>query len=311
MSDFVPLLERHGIAVVFLCVLLEQGGLPIPAVPALLVAGALVARGRFSFVEIVAVAATASLIADVAWLHAGKRYGRKILGWVCKVSLSPDSCVRKTGAIYLRWGAKSLAVAKFIPGYSTLGPALAGIARTRLSRFVFWDGVGIVLWAGGAVLVGYLFSGAVDQVVATLESFGEWGTMLIASAFAGFVGYKFWWRQRFLRQLRMDRISVAELRQLLDEGRAPLVLDVRIYDAGAGTIPSAVRLSATDLKTIVPTLLEQGREAVLFCSCPNEVSAAAIALELKRSGVAKVRPLLGGIDAWIEAGFELEGPATA
>jgi membrane protein DedA with SNARE-associated domain/rhodanese-related sulfurtransferase len=296
---------------VFLNVLLEQGGIPIPAYPTLLVAAALAASSSYRPYQIVAVAVAAALIADLLWYLMGRRLGYRVLGTLCRVSLSPDSCVRRTRSLFTRYGPASLAFAKFVPGFGLLATALSGASRTPLRIFVAFDLLGALLWSSLAVILGVAFRTAIDDVLTVLTDLGKWGLLLIVVALACYVFAKWWQRWRFMQQLRMDRISVDELRALIAEGRAPVILDVRpALHRNDGVIPGAVPIDVDDSVPITVTLL-QDSEVVLYCACPNEASAALVARRLLKNGFKKVRPLHGGIDAWVAAGHAVEMPLTA
>ena len=307
MQQLVSLLEQYGLSFVFLHVLLEQAGVPLPAYPTLIVAGALVTHANYDVPQLLLAAVAASLIADFAWYLAGARLGRPVLRTLCRISLSPDSCVRQTESIYLRWGAPSLLVAKFIPGFAAVATALAGSIGTRLWVFLLFDGVGALLWAGLAVGVGVAFQSAVNEVIEVLEQLGKWGLVAIIAAFALIVTLKWWQRQRFYRQLRMARISVDELRDLLDRGELPVILDVRspLAQGQDGRIPGAIPIDAQTFGETAPELSADG-EVIVYCACPNEASAALIAKRLMQQGYSRVRPLQGGMDAWIAAGYAIE-----
>lgn len=307
MQQLVSLLEQYGLSFVFLHVLLEQAGVPLPAYPTLIVAGALVTHANYGVPQLLLAAVAASLIADFAWYLAGARLGRPVLRTLCRISLSPDSCVRQTESIYLRWGAPSLVVAKFIPGFAAVATALAGSIGTRLWVFLLFDGVGALLWAGLAVGVGVAFHSAVNEVIGVLEQLGKWGLLAVIAAFALIVTLKWWQRQRFYRQLRMARISVDELRGLLDRGELPVILDVRspLAQGQYGRIPGAIPIDAQTFAETAPQLSADG-EVIVYCACPNEASAALIAKRLMQQGYSRVRPLQGGMDAWIAAGYATE-----
>ena len=307
MQQLVTLLEQYGLSFVFLHVLAEQAGVPLPAYPTLIVAGALIAHANYDVSQLLLAAVAASMIADFAWYFAGSRLGRPVLRTLCRISLSPDSCVRQTESIYLRWGAPSLLVAKFIPGFAAVATALAGSIGTRLWVFLLFDGLGALLWAGLAVGLGLAFQNAVNDVIEVLEQLGKWGLLAIIAVFALIVTLKWWQRQRFYRQLRMARISVEELRDLLDRGELPVILDVRspLLQGQNGRIPGAIPI---DVQTFGETPLELSAngEVIVYCACPNEASAALIAKRLIQQGYSRVRPLQGGIDAWIAAGYAIE-----
>jgi membrane protein DedA with SNARE-associated domain/rhodanese-related sulfurtransferase len=309
MRDLIQLIEQFGLPFVFLNVLLEQGGVPIPAYPTLLVAAALAADSDYRPYQIVAVAVLAALTADLLWYRAARRLGYRVLGTLCRVSLSPDSCVRRTHSLFTRYGPASLAFAKFVPGFGLLATALAGASRTPLRTFVVFDAIGALLWSGLAVILGVMFRTAIGDVLAVLSNLGEWGLLLIVVALALYVLSKWWQRWRFLRQLQMDRISVDELQAQIAEGRAPMILDVRpaAHRHEFGIIPGAFPVDVDDNEPIADTLLRDA-EVVVYCACPNEASAALVARRLLKNGFKKVRPLHGGIDAWVAAGHAVEMP---
>lgn len=304
MELFVELFAAYGLLLVFAAALLDQGGLPVPAYPAIVVASALAFDAGASVWPILAVATLATLLADLAWFLGGRRIGAKLLRLMCRLSLSPDSCVAQTRDVYGRWGAPSLIVAKFIPGFAAVATTLAGETRTGLPRFLFFDGLGAALWAGGAVALGVFFHAAVNDVLLALESLGHVALPALALALAGFVGVKWLQRHRFERQVRMQRVSVAQLRDLLAAEPAPLVLDVRSQrqrDAD-GWIPDSRRLEraeAVEADFDVPI--------VVYCDCPNEASAALAAKALRARGFRNVLPLAGGLAAWREAGHPVQG----
>jgi len=311
MQLIITLIEQYGLWLVFANVLALQLGLPVPAYPTLIVVGALSARGDFTAAQAVMVAVAASLAADLAWYVAGARFGRRVLRIMCRLSLSPDSCVRQTEGIYDRWGAPSLMLAKFVPGFAAVATSMAGVMRTRLASFIAFDAVGAALWSGVAVALGWIFRGAVQEVIAVLEQAGRWGLALIAAAFALYVATKALQRYRLIRTLRMARISVEALYEMLANDERPLVVDVR--SAGSvsqGRIPGAVWIDSHAFDESVRTLGLHERladEVIVYCACPNEASAAAVAKRLMRAGFTRVRPLAGGIEAWAARGYAIEG----
>lgn len=309
MTYLFDLIEQYGLILVFANVLVEQLGIPLPAYPTLVITGALLDRGNYSVAALLLTAVGASLIADYTWFTAGRRHGRKVTAVLCRISLSPDSCVRQTEMIYQRWGAPSLLVAKFIPGFASVASALAGTVGTRRVTFVFFDGLGAILWAGSAIYLGTLFRTTIADLLSILEALGKWGGVLLLLALAGFIASKWWERYRFLKSLRMARISVEELNQLLEQGQAPLIVDVRsALSQPIDRIPGAVVISVDDLSGANADKFEKliDGEVIVYCACPNEASAAVVAKKLMQRGYTRVRPLAGGIDAWIAAGYSVE-----
>lgn len=307
VDQLIALLQQYGLGFVFVNVLALQAGLPLPAYPTLIVAGAFAATGGSPLWQLIGVGVVASIVADTGWYTAGRGFGMRILSTLCRVSLSQDTCVRQTESIFQRFGPASMLFAKFVPGFASVATALAGAIRLKYWTFVVFDAIGAALWVGVGVGLGYLFRDAIGDVMAKLASLGRYGLMLVIAGFALWIVIKWWRRYLFVKQLRMDRVSVDELRQMLSENKVRALVDVRsaITQAATGRIPGAL---AVDMKKIeasfkgVPT----DGEVVLYCACPNEATAVKVAQKLRKVGYKRIRPLLGGIDAWIEAGHEVE-----
>ena len=307
MSHLITLIEHYGLALVFVNVLLLQAGLPVPAYPTLIVTGALAARSPDSIPGLLATAVAASVIADVGWYLVGRRLGGRVLKTLCRVSLSPDSCVRQTESIFTRWGARSLTLAKFVPGFASVATAMAGIVRLSPWRFLLFDAIGAALWSGVAIALGFVFRDAVNDVLDVLSALGKIGLALIVAAFVVYLLVKWVQRQRFIRQLRMDRMTVEELRDVVAAGQPATIVDVRspLSQSVTGRIPGAITVDVTNMKLDL-LVIEPTHEVVVYCACPNEASAVTVARALIAHGFRRVRPLAGGIDAWIDAGHEVE-----
>jgi len=306
--SLVSVIGEEGLLLVFVNILLQQLGVPIPAEPTLIVAGSLAARGLLPLHRLVGVAWLAVLVADSTWCWMGRRYGDKALRAVCKLTLSPDSCVRTTEQAFSRWGLKSLTVAKFIPGFPMVAPALAGAMRTKWSSFLFFDLVAAVLWSSLPIGAGLIFYRQVDQVTAALARLGGWAGIVLGIVLAAFVVWKWVQRRRFYRSLRMARISIDELKRLIDAGANPVLFDVRTETSrqrDPQRIPGAIVFDISQVDAVVAELSGE-REVILYCNCPSEASAARIARLLMDRGVRSVRPLAGGLQAWIDAGFTAE-----
>jgi membrane protein DedA with SNARE-associated domain/rhodanese-related sulfurtransferase len=310
MTLLLALIEQYGLWLVFANVLALQLGAPVPAYPTLIVVGAVSLRSDFSAVQVVAVAIAASLVADLVWYYAGTRLGRRVLRLMCRISLSPDSCVRQSEDLYERWGAPSLMFAKFVPGFAAIATSMAGVVRTRLASFAFFDAIGALLWSGLAVALGWIFRDAVDDVLDVLASAGRWGLVGVALLLALYVAGKAAQRFRLVRSLRMARISVDELNDMVTGDEHPLIIDVRsLASQREGRIPGAVWIdsNAFDQSLRAQGLQERtAEEVIVYCACPNEVSAAKVAKKLMRAGFTRVRPLAGGIEAWVARGFDVE-----
>jgi len=306
MTHLLQLIEQYGLLLVFANVFLEQLGAPLPAYPTLIITGALAYRGEYSVALLLATAVGAALIADFAWFLLGRRYGRRILSTLCRISLSPDSCVRQTETVYTRYGAPSLLIAKFIPGFASVAAALAGAIGTRPPVFLIYDGLGAAVWAGLGIYLGALFSDGIDDLLNILQELGEGGLLLLFAGFLIFIARKWWQRRRFMATLRMARISVDELHRMFEQGLTPTIVDVRSpLSQQEGRIPGAYPVFMKDLGTFALDAATDS-EIIVYCACPNEASAAQVAKELMQRGYSKVRPLKGGIDAWVAAGHAID-----
>lgn len=309
MEHIAGLIAHFGLLAVFLTVLMDEGGLPLPSWPLLAAAGALAFTGTVSLPAVIAAAVGGSIVADNLWYWTARRHGRRVLALLCRLSLSPDSCVRQTESVFSRVGPSALLFAKFVPGLGNITVALSGITRVPLKVFLPLEIAGATLYLGLPIVLGWLFHDAVSNVLETLAALGEYGLLLIVLGLAGWFALHWWQRQAFIRQLRMDRITVDELAALMaDEARQPLIVDVRPAAARAegGIIPGAIGAHPEDMDA----LKDRSRdiEIVIYCACPNEATAALAARHLKRAGFKRIRPLLGGIDAWAGAGFALQRP---
>jgi membrane protein DedA with SNARE-associated domain len=268
MQQLAFYVSKYGLSLIFVNVLVEQLGLPIPALPVLIVAGALAVERDLSVPRVLLVAVLASVLADVLWYALGKRHGFRILKTLCRVSLSPDGCVRQTTSIFEKWGMPSLVVAKFVPGFSTVAPPLAGAINARLVPFLLYDGAGALVWAGAGVGAGMAFHRAIDRGLEFLTGIGSRAFVIVAAALLLFVLYKWGQRRRFYKMLRMARISPQELRRMMDEGRDPIVLDVRTSAAllrDPSRIPGARSLGLADIPEKLAGL-PHDREIVLYCT---------------------------------------------
>ena len=268
MSDVVEFLVRHSEAFIFLYVFADQVGIPLPAVPALLAIGALAAVGKVNVGLALLLSVLASLLADTIWYTLGRTRGSQVLRLLCRISLEPDSCVRRTEEIFLRYGVRSLVIAKFIPGLSTVAPPLAGMVGVGLPRFAVYSALAALLWAGTWGGLGYLAGDALQRV--TVES-GRLGTRLatlVATAVVIYIVVKWVQRRRFLRSLRIARVSQEELKHDLDAGTAVFVVDLRSeLDVAAFpfAIPGALRIAAEELERRHQDI-PRDRDVIVYCS---------------------------------------------
>ncbi len=251
MHETIRFLMRHGYTVVFVWVFAEQVGLPIPSMPMLLAAGALAGSGQLSFVAALGLAIVAAVLSDSIWYELGRRRGHAVLNLICRISLEPDSCVRRTEDIFTRQGARSLVIAKFVPGLGTVAPPLAGMFRMPLWRFLLWDLAGVFVWAGAFTGAGYLFSAQLERVAGYALRLG-----------------KYIERRRFMRGLRTARITPEELKQKLDAGEDIVVVDLRSsteFDADGIKLPGAVHMRPDELDERHQEI-PRDRDVVLYCT---------------------------------------------
>ena len=303
-----------GLTLIFLNVLLEQLGVPLPAIPTLVLAGALAANGKLPGYAVFAVAVAASLIGDTSWYLAGRAYGVRVMKLLCRISLTPDTCVSQTQATFERWGARALIVAKFIPGLSMIAPPLAGATRMGFARFALFSAVGATLWIGTALIAGLLLKSQVARLLPRLSGIGGTVVVIVLVLLAGYIAFKWWERRRFYALLDMARIDVDQLYERMQGDTVPVIVDVRsptARDLERRRIPGALHVPLQEVERHVGGL-PRDREIILYCNCPNEASAAQAARLLLLQGFSQVRPLRGGLDAWIAAGYAVEEvPASA
>src|SRR5471030_2658347 len=199
MNSTLEFLVRHGYVVLLGWVFVEQIGLPIPSIPLLLAAGALAGTGRMNIFAALFISMFAAICADSMWYQLGRIKGIKILQFLCKISLEPDSCVRRTEGVFAKQGARSLLLAKFIPGLGAVAPPLAGIFHMKTRRFLLFDSLGSTIWAGTFLGLGFIFSNQIEVVAEHAMQLGSGLLVVLFAALAGYIGYKFIARQRFLR----------------------------------------------------------------------------------------------------------------
>jgi membrane protein DedA with SNARE-associated domain len=268
MDEAVSYLIRHGYAVLFVWVTVEQFVLPVPSEPVLLASGALAGAGQLQLPVAVIVGVAGALLADVVWYEIGRTRGSQVLRWLCRISLEPDSCVRQSQERFARYGARSLLVAKFVPGLNTVAQPLAGILGMPRRRFLAFDALGALLWIGSYMALGYAFSDQLERVAAHGERLGTWGLALLLGALVLYVGVKYAKRQRFIRQLRIARITPAELKQKLDAGEPVMIVDLRHsldFAADPAVIPGAIHLTPDEIERRAAEI-PRDRQIVVYCT---------------------------------------------
>jgi len=266
MHGFMAFVERHGYALLFSWVLVEQSAIPLPSVPLLLAVGALIHTGRLHIVPAIACCVMAALIADTMWFQLGRSNGRSVLRFVCRVSLEPDSCVRQTESAFVKYGMSCLLVSKFVPGLNAVAAPLAGNSKSRYWQFFFYDGAGALLWSAAYLALGFVFSEQLETVVAYASRMGSSLFLLVVGLFVLWIGAKLIQRRRFIRQLDIARITPEELQDRLNAGEDLFIVDLRSHlPESPKLIPGAARISPEDL-TARSREIPRDREIVLFCS---------------------------------------------
>ncbi len=308
MQGTIQFLIQHGALVLFAAILLDEIGLPMPAVPFLLAAGALIAKQQLSPFTAAGVALLACFLADTTWFYIGRFGGNGALRLICRISLEPDSCVRQTRSMFERFGMRAVLVAKFVPGLSAVVPPMAGSSNVPFARYLFFDGLGSCLYVGSFLVLGAVFSNQLEKIIEALAGLGKSAFALLGAIAAAYIGFKYFQRQKLLRELRAARITVEELRTRQQNGERLAIVDLRSrleLDKDPSVISGALHMAPDEVES---RHLEIPRDCdiVLYCSCPNEVTSARIAWLLRRKGIDRVRPLLGGIDAWRARNYPMD-----
>lgn len=302
------ILLTYGYLLLFLWVLVEQLGLPLPAVPVLLAAGALSAQHELSLPAALLAGVVASLIADTSWFVIGRRYGHHVLRILCKLSLEPAICVRQTQNSFASRRAITLVIAKFVPGLATLAPPVAGENGMSIGPFLLYDGIGSVLWVGGLLAGGRLFGDALKRDPGLLNWVGRFSGALLILGILAFFAARLYRRRMFLRKLVDARLEPEELKRQLDAGESVFIVDLRHpleLVPEPYTLPGALHLTPEALAARMDEI-PRDREIVLYCTCPSEATAAKTALILHKLGFEHVRPLRGGFDEWKRLGYPLD-----
>ena len=313
MNELQQLNESHGLLLVFVNVLLEQIGLPVPAYPTLIVTGALAMQSKPLLGAGILVAMVACLIADTLWYFAGKRYGGVLLKTICKISLSQDTCIRQGLNVYDRVGPRAMLLSKFLPGAGALVTTVAGMNATPFALFMRYSLAGSFIWAGSALLLGMLFTDAIIPLLSWLTGYLPIAIGGVLAALALFIGWKYWKRRRLIkRTAQVPRITVPQLLALRDTDDAPVIIDVRptFHTAVVEGIPGAVSISLEE--PLDPWVEQLGNvDMVFYCACPNELSAALLAEKLRARGLTRGKALVGGLDAWRNGQTGLNAPGEA
>ena len=307
MNPQVQDIIRHGYIWLFVAALLERLGLPLLVTPVVVAAGAVAGLGDLSLLGIILITVIASEIGDLVWYELGRSRGSSVLRLLCKISLEPDSCVRRSEDAFARHTTSSLMYSKFVPGVGRLAAPVAGMSGMDRSLFLLFNGLGSVLWAVVFALAGYIPARKLPIDV-LLEATAGWLLALLVVALIANVVWKYVQRQRFIRSLRVSRMTVQDLKAAIDRGERPFVVDLRHkleFLVKPRTVLTAVRIAPDELP-LRRAEIPLDREVVLYCTCPSEATSAKVAMELKKIGITRVRPLAGGLKAWEDEGYPLD-----
>jgi membrane protein DedA with SNARE-associated domain/rhodanese-related sulfurtransferase len=303
---------HYAYLIIFLWVLVEQIGIPIPSVPVLLTAGTLSATHRVSWIAITLAMLLACLVADTIWFALGRRYGNSVLKLLCRFSFEASTCVSKTEGYFTRRGAVTLLFAKFVPGLSTVAAPIAGQTGMSLPRFLAWDLAGSFIWGETFILAGRFFGDIAKKSAPFFAWLGHFAILIFVLMVLGFLAHRIWKQRKFLQQVRELRLEPTELKSMLDMAETnhtppPFIVDLRHpldYLPDPRVLPGALRIGPNELKQH-SEIIPRDRDVILYCTCPSEETSARLALQLHKMGVYRVRPLRGGFDGWKQAGYPL------
>ncbi len=303
---------HYAYLIIFLWVLVEQIGIPIPSVPVLLTAGTLSATHRVSWLGVTLSMMAACMIADTVWFALGRRYGNSVLKLLCRLSFEASTCVSKTEGYFTRRGAVTLLFAKFVPGLSTVAAPIAGQTGMSVARFLAWDLAGSFIWGETFILAGRFFGDIAKKSAPFFAWLGHFAIVIFVLMVLGFLAHRIWKQRKFLQQVREMRLEPTELKEMLDVAEKggttpPFIVDLRHpldYLPDPRVLPGAFRIGPNELKQH-SEIIPRDRDVILYCTCPSEETSAKLALQLHKLGIYRVRPLRGGFDGWKNAGYPL------
>ena len=303
---------HYAYLLIFLWVLVEQIGIPIPSIPVLLTAGTLSATHRVNLLYVTLAMLVACLISDSIWYALGRRYGNSVLKLLCRLSFEASTCVSKTEGYFSRRGSVTLLFAKFVPGLSTVAAPIAGQTGMSYPRFLAWDLGGSLIWGETFILAGYFFGDLAKKSAPFFAWLGHFAIFIFVAMVLGFVAHRVWKQRKFLQQVREMRLEPTELKEMLDYAEQngttpPFIVDLRHpldYLPDPRVLPGALRVGPNEIKQH-SEIIPRDRDVILYCTCPSEETSAKLALQLHKMGIYRVRPLRGGFDGWKQAGYPL------
>jgi membrane protein DedA with SNARE-associated domain/rhodanese-related sulfurtransferase len=303
---------KYAYLLIFLWVLVEQIGIPVPSIPILLTAGTLTATHRLHHTPVLLTVLAACMISDSIWYFLGLRYGNSVIKLLCRLSFEASTCVTKTEDYFGRRGPSTLVFSKFVPGLSTVAPPIAGQSGIPYWRFFLWDLAGSVLWAETFILAGRFFGDVAKKSTPFFSWLGHFAFFIFIAMVLGFIAHRFWKQRQFLREVRQMRLEPSELKSMLDsaeknETTPPFIVDLRHpldYLPDPRVLPGALRIGPNEIRQH-SEIIPRDRDVILYCTCPSEETSAKVAMQLHKLGIYRVRPLRGGFDGWKEAGYPL------
>lgn len=305
MSTVIEMLVEHGYLILFLAVLAEQVGLPLPSFPVIIAAGALAGLHQIHAFHALISTIAATLLADSLWFFFGRRRGVAILEFLAKMSLDPETYVSRAQSAYSRHDSGAILVSKFVPGLSTIVPPLAGFSRLALWKFLSLDALAALMWAGAYMGLGWIFRDQIELLADFLRRFGLGMGILAAAVLALYVVMKYRERRRIYRALRAQRITAHELKNKMENGERLTIIDLRNRTERAqGVIPTSMPLTELNTGAILEAASQS--DIIMYCECPNEFTSAREALRLRRLGIVRVHPLEGGFPRWQALGFPVQ-----
>lgn len=309
--DFVGLIVAHGYWIVLAVAFVDQFGTPVPAIAILLAAGAVAGQGQLSLAGVLGAAIAGTVAGDTVLYYGGRWRGGPLMRGLCSFSLAPDTCVRKTETSFQRLGWKALVIAKFVPGLALFAAPVAGALRMGVATFLIFDTLGAILYNVVVIGLGFALHDQLDRVVGWFRSLGSAAIPVVVGAILAYWAWRIIQKRRIVRSLRMRRLTPEALRQRLDSGDPVRIVDLRTsiaYEVTRQTLPGAIRLDPEELDARHSDI-PRDCDIVLYCTCPNETTSARVALALKKRGIDRVFPLVGGIEAWVSAGYPVDVPS--
>jgi membrane protein DedA with SNARE-associated domain/rhodanese-related sulfurtransferase len=313
MPIAVEFFVAHAYIILFAWVLVEQLGIPIPSIPLLLTAGTLSATHRLSAASALAAVLAACILSDSTWYLLGKRFGNRVLGILCRLSIEATTCVARTERYFSRRGAITLLFAKFVPGLSTVAAPIAGQSGMTYPRFLSYDAAGAIVWSASFLLAGRFFGDLAERSHSFFHLLSHFAAAVVVLMILGLFAWRLVKNRRFLKTVRELRLEPEDLKAMLDEAAkadvpTPYIIDLRHpldYLPDPRVLPGAVRIGPADLARHAAQI-PRDRDVILYCTCPSEETSARMALQLHRLGITRVRPLRGGFDGWKTLGLPLE-----